>query len=258
MEIVFHSGAWVAHHVREAVRQREGELLRGGRPRFADVIARDGNRVPQRRVSRAPLEHIDDDLERGLDRIHPGVLRHVFLEDVVLHRAAERMTRNALPLGRRHVEAEQQRRRPVDRHGRGDLVERDAAEQVFHVGERRDRDAALPHLTFGARMIGVVAHQRREVEGDRQAGLAVLEQELVPLIGVFRRPEAGELPHRPQPPAIHGGVNPAGERVLARRAELTGVIEAGEISGGVQGLPLDVAHRGAPAFTWSRISAATS
>src|SRR5438105_3735161 len=109
-----------------------------------------------------------------------------------------------------------------------------------------------------SRMIGVVAHQRREVEGDRQAGLAVLEQELVPLIGVFRRPEAGELPHRPQPPAIHGGVNPAGERVLARRAELTGVIEAGEISGGVQGLPLDVAHRGAPAFTWSRISAATS
>src|SRR2546422_11282842 len=94
--------------------------------------------------------------------------------------------------------------------------------------------------------------------GDRQPGLAVLEQELVPLIGVLRGPEAGELPHRPQPAAVHGRVNPARERVLPRRAELTGVVEAGEIGGRVQGPPLEVAHRGAPAFTWSRISAATS
>jgi hypothetical protein len=209
-------------------------------------------------VGRAPLEHVDDDLQRGLDRIHPGVLRHVFLEDVVLYRAAELVTGNALPLRRRHVEAEQQRRWSIDRHGRRDLVERDAAEQVFHVGERRDRDAALPHLAFGAGMIGVVAHQRREVERDRQPGLAVLEQELVPLIGVFRRPEAGELAHSPQPAAVHRRVNAAGERVLPGPAELTGVIEAGEIGGRVQGLALDVAHRGVPAFTWSRISAATS
>src|SRR2546422_7023893 len=55
--------------------------------------------------------------------------------------------------------------------------------------------------------------------GDRQPGLAVLEQELVPLIGVLRGPEAGELPHRPQPAAVHGRVNPARERVLPRRAE---------------------------------------
>src|SRR5207237_1832554 len=42
------------------------------------------------------------------------------------------------------VEAEQDRRRPVDRHRRRDLVERDAAEQILHVGERRDRDPAAP------------------------------------------------------------------------------------------------------------------
>src|SRR5256885_15604436 len=107
-------------------------------------------------------------------------------------------------------------------------------------------------------MVGGGPHLRGEAGGHRKAALPLLEQELVPLIGVFRRPEAGELPHRPQPPAIHGGVNPADERVLARRAELTGVIEACEISGGVQQLSLDVVHWGAPALTWSLISAATA
>src|SRR5256885_12228117 len=101
-------------------------------------------------------------------------------------------------------------------------------------------------------MIGVVAHQRREVERDRQPGLAVLEQELVPLIGVFRRPEAGELPHGPQAAAVHRRVNPAREWVLPRRAELTRVVEPREIGGRVQGPALAVAHPGAPGFIWAR------
>ena len=244
--------------VREPIGQREGELLRCGRPGLPDVIAGDGDRVPQGRMCGAPLEHVDDDLERRLDGIHPGVLGHVFLENVVLHRAAQLLARDALLLRRRHVEAEQHRRRPVDGHGGRDLVKRDAAEQVLHVRQRRDRHAALPHLALGAGMIGVVAHQRREVERDGEPRLTVLQQELVPLICVFRGAEPRELAHRPQPAAVHRRVNTARERIRARPAELPLVVEAGEVGGRIDGLPIGSAHRGAPVRTWSRISAATS
>jgi hypothetical protein len=74
------------------------------------------------------------------------VLGLVLLEDVVLHRAADPVERHALLLGDRHVEAEEDDRRPVDRHRDGDLVERDPVEQRLHVGQRGDRDAALADL----------------------------------------------------------------------------------------------------------------
>ena len=83
----------------------------------------------------APLEHVHDDFERGLDRIDPGMLGHVLLEDVVLHGAAQLGDRDALFLGCGDVEAEQNRRRAVDRHGGRDLVERDPVEQRLHVRE---------------------------------------------------------------------------------------------------------------------------
>ena len=63
-------------------------------------------------------------------------------------------------------------------------------------------------------MIGVVAHQRGEVERHGQSGLAPLQQELVAPVGVFRGPEPGELPHRPEAPAIHVGMDTARERVF--------------------------------------------
>jgi hypothetical protein len=44
--------------VREAVREREREFLRGGRARFADVIARDRDRVPLRELAGAPGKEV--------------------------------------------------------------------------------------------------------------------------------------------------------------------------------------------------------
>ena len=38
---------------------------------------------------RAPLETIDDQSERGLDRKAPRVLRHVLFQNVILNRAAQ-------------------------------------------------------------------------------------------------------------------------------------------------------------------------
>ena len=123
---------------------------------------------------------------------------------------------DALPLGRRDVEAEQHRGRAVDRHRGGDLVERDPVEQRLHVGQAGDGDAALAHLALGAGMVGVVAHQGGKVEGDREAGLAPLQQELVALVGVLGGAEAGELPHGPEPAPVHRGVDAAGVGELAR------------------------------------------
>src|SRR2546425_542923 len=118
---------------------------------------------------------------------------------------------------------------------------------------------ALPiYLALGTRVVGVVAHERRKVERHREARLAVVEQELVALVRVFGRAEARELPHRPQPAAVHRGMNPAGERKLAGLPQLARDVEAAEILRPVHRLPPAVAHRPTPVFIWSRISAATS
>ena len=124
--------------------------------------------------------------------------------------------RHALLLRGGDVEAPQDDRRPVDRHRRRDLVERDAVEQHLHVGQARDGHAALAHLAQRPRMVGVVAHQRREVERHRQPGLAVLEQELEARVGLLGAAEAGELAHRPQLAAVAGGMDAARERIRRR------------------------------------------
>src|SRR4029077_6436957 len=103
----------------------------------------------------------------------------------------------------------------------------------------------------------VVAHQCREIERYREAGLAVLKQELVAPVGILGGPEPRELAHGPQPAAVHGVVDAAGERIAPRRPELPRGVEVREIVGCVDRLPLDTAHGVTPPFTWSRISAAT-
>ncbi len=239
----------------KAVGERERELLSRRGARLADVIARDRNRVPERRVLCAPFEHVDDDFEGRLDWIDPGVLGHVFLEDVVLHGAAQLRDRNALFLRGGDIEAEQNCRRPVDRHGRRDLVERDAVEQGFHVRQGRNGDTAFPDFPLGPGMVGVVAHQCRKVERDGETRLPMLEQELVALVGIGRAAEAGELPHRPELAAVHRGMNPARERIFTGATQLPFRIEAVQIGGRVHRLFPD-GHL--PFLTLSRTSAATS
>ena len=75
--------------VGEAVLEREGELLLGGRAGLADVVAGDRDRVPARHLRRAPLDHVGDQPHRRLDREAPLLLGDVLLEDVGLDRAAE-------------------------------------------------------------------------------------------------------------------------------------------------------------------------
>ncbi len=85
--------------------------------------------------------------------------------------------RDPLLLGQRQVHRERHRGRAVDGHRRGDLVERDVAEQELDVGEGGDRHALAADLAASARVVGVVAHQRGHVEGGGEPGLPLLEQE---------------------------------------------------------------------------------
>src|SRR5207253_7752476 len=82
------------------------------------------------------------------------------------------------------------------------------------VRDRVDRDAGAADLAERARVVGVVAELRRQVEGDREAGLAALEEVAVPRVRLFGRRKAGVLPDRPRPASVHVGVRPPGEGIL--------------------------------------------
>ena len=75
--------------VRHAIRQGEGDLLRGGGAGLAHVVAGDGDGVPLGDFGGGPGEHVGDDAHGVGHRIDVGPARDVLLEDVVLHGAAE-------------------------------------------------------------------------------------------------------------------------------------------------------------------------
>ena len=93
-----------------------------------------------------------------------------------------------------------------------------SVEQGLHVLDRADGHADPADLPGGLRRVRVVAHLGGQVEGDRQAGLALLEQVAEPLVGLGRGREAGVLAHRPEAAAVHRRLDAARERELARAA----------------------------------------
>ena len=92
----------------------------------------------------------------------------------------------------------------------------DVGKQRFHVGKRRDVDAALPDFAARELVIRVATHQRRQVEGDAETGAAGREQPTIALVGLLWRPEAGKLPHRPELAAVASGMNAARVREIPR------------------------------------------
>ena len=103
--------------------------------------------------------------------------------------------------------------------------------------QRHDADAALADFAERERMVGIAAHQRRQIERDAEPGAAGGDQILVALVGFLRRPEAGELAHRPQLAAVAARVDAAHVGKLAGIADLALVVDAGHILGGIE--PLD-------------------
>ena len=121
-------------------------------------------------------------------------------------------------------------------------IGRSAIEQA-HVGQRVDRHSDLADLALGPRMVGVVAHLCRQVEGTREARLAGIEQELEALVRGLGRAEAGVLAHRPQLRAVHRGMNAAGVGVGPRLAQLGRRVPPVEVGGPVDGLDVDTRVR---------------
>ncbi len=206
-------------HIAEPVREGVRQLLRGRRPRLTDVIAGDRKRLVRGDVARAVLHQVADQTQMGLGLEEPLLLRDVLLEDVRLEGAVEDRRVHALPLRRHQVHAEDRDGRPGDRHGRGDLAQRDVLEEDLHIGGGVDGDPAVADLAERARVVGVPPHQRRHVEGDGQAAAARLEDHLVALVGLLGVAEARELADRPRTAAVAGRVQPAGEGVLTGPAD---------------------------------------
>ncbi len=155
--------------VGEPVRQGERELLRGRRPRLADVVAGDADRVPLGNTLGAERHQVADQPQVRPRREHPLLLRDVLLEDVGLERAVEGRPVDSLLLGGREEEREHDDRRTADRHRRRDVAERDPVEQRLEVVEGIRGDAAAADLALAPRIVGVQAHERRHVERDREA-----------------------------------------------------------------------------------------
>ena len=170
----------VEHRLRDG--QRIGQLLHRGRARFLQMVGADIGGVPFRHFPERENHDVLDEPHRGLRREDVGAARQIFLDDVVLHRARQRLAVHALLVRQRDIKRQQPRGGRVDRHGGVHLRERDAVEQRAHVAQMPGRNADLADLAAGKRMVRVVAGLRRQVEGDGKARLPlgkVLEIEFV-------------------------------------------------------------------------------
>ncbi len=179
-------------------RERVGDLLHRRRPGLLQVVAADVGRVPLRHLVDAEGDHVGDQPHRGLGREGIGAAREVLLDDVVLGRPLELGALDPVLLGDGDVEAEQPGGGGVDRHRRVHVVERDPVEELVHVALVGDRDADLADLAAGEDVVGVVAGLGREVEGHREAGLALGEVAAVELVGALRVGMAGVGAHHPR------------------------------------------------------------
>ena len=95
-------------------------------------------------------------------------------------------------------EGQEDRRRPVDRHGDAGIggAEIKALVELFHILQGADADAAFADFPKDVRLFGrVFAIQGEGIEGGAQAlGVIILGQVMKPGIGLLRRAFPGELP----------------------------------------------------------------
>ena len=160
---------------RDRGRERVGQFLHRRRTRFLQVIGAHIHRIPLRHLRGREQDRVLDEPHRRRRRKHVSAAREIFLHDVVLRRALQLGAGRALLVRHRDVEREQPRRRRVDRHRGVHVAERDVVEQRAHVAEMRDRHADLADLALGEDVVAVVAGLGRQIEGDREAGLALGE-----------------------------------------------------------------------------------
>ena len=224
--------------VGDGVGEGEGQLLDGGGPRLPHVVAADADGVPQGHVLGAVLEHVHHQAHGGPGWVGVGAPGDVLLQDVVLDGAADLVRGDALTPGHRYVQAQQDGGGGVDGHGGADFVQGYPLQEDLHIPQAADGDPHLAHLAAGQGVVGVVPDLGGQIEGDGEARLALLQQVMVPPVGLLGGGVSRVLAHGPQPAPVHVGLDAAGVRVLAGVAQVLRVVVSWHILRGVDGLLL--------------------
>ncbi len=179
------------------------------------------------------------------------------LEDVVLDRTRQLLQRAALLQSGHDVEGQHGQHGAVHGHRHRHAVERNAVEEHLHVLHRADRHAGLAHVAHHARVVGVVAAVRGEVERHRQTLLAGGQVAAVEGVGLLGRRETGVLADGPRTHHVHRRIGTAQERrhtggvvEVLHALEVLGRVGAldGDLLGRHPRFGLAAAFRGAAAF----------
>jgi hypothetical protein len=220
------AGADATPHVLDTVSQGVGELEVERRSGLLHVVARDRDRVEAGHAIRGVVDDVGDDPHRRLGRVDIGVADHELFEDVVLDRPGELVRLHPLLLGGDDVERHHRQYRPIHGHRDADVTKRDAVKQHPHVEDRVHRHACHANIAPYARVVGVVAAMRGEVEGDRQALLPGGEVAAVESVGILGGREAGVLADGPRPVGVHRGVGATNvRRNTGQAAEMVDVLD---------------------------------
>ena len=226
--------------VGDAVRNGECNLLRCRGAGLADVVARDGNRVPVRDVLGAIFKDVRDEAHGRARREDVRTACCILLQNVILDGALELVRRDALLLRHCDVHRKKDGRRRVDRHGRGDLAEIDLVKEDLHISKGVDRNADLADLALGDRIRGVVADLRREVKCAGESRCTALDEVTIALVGLFRRGESCVHAHRPEASAVHRRLHAARVRIDAGETDVLCIVRLLNVERGVESLLGDV------------------
>jgi len=154
-----------------------------------------------------------------------------------------------VPFRSDQIHAEYRHRRARDRHRRGDLLQRDTAEQDVHISGTVDRHAAVPDFAEGERIVGVTTHQSGHVEGHRKAARTITQYLLIALIGLLCVTEPGELADCPGAPAVTGGVHTTSKRVFAGPPDPLEFLDGVTLARPIQRVDLSPGQGGEVRFT---------
>ena len=229
-----HAGVDTCAEVLQTVGQRVGQLDVGRGACLLHVVTRNRDRVELGHVLRGVLEDVGDDAHRELGRVDIGVAHHELLEDIVLDRTRELVERAALLQTRDDVEGQDGQHGAVHGHRHRHAVEGNAVEEHLHVLYRADRYAGLADVAHYARVIGVVAAVRSQVEGHRKTLLAGGEVTAVECVGLLGGRETGILADRPRTHHVHRRIGAAEER--GDTCSIVQVLHAFEIFGRIGAL----------------------
>ena len=138
-------------------------------------------------------ENVGNDAHGRLGVKYVGVADHELLEYVVLYGAGELAERHVLLECGHNVHGEHGQDGAVHRHRHGHALEIDAVEQLLHVLDGVDGDAAHADVAVDARIVRVVAAMRGQIERHTQALLTGAYIVLVELVALLDSAEAGVL-----------------------------------------------------------------